>query len=158
MVLVGWPDSEYLIWRSIGLGRPKVSWKWWLFRSSSRSHPRVQNRSESNSLVSVRLLVTRRAYSCKIGGWRKLIVNDDSWSAPGKSQRFWNSKKRGAISMRKKTYGSTKLDHSKLYESSRRKPGWRFTAGVKYGVSGELVLSFQENDNSGNFGAKIKYA
>ena len=26
-----------------------------------------------------------------------------------------------------------------LYESSRRKPGWRFTAGFKYGVSCELV-------------------
>ena len=26
-----------------------------------------------------------------------------------------------------------------LYESSRRKPGWRFTAGVKFGVNMQLV-------------------
>ena len=34
-----------------------------------------------------------------------------------------------------------KSDLQELYESSRRKPGWRFTAGAQYSVAPELVLA-----------------
>ena len=32
----------------------------------------------------------------------------------------------------------------KLYESSRRKPGWRFTAGFEYRIPGDRKLDFRE--------------
>ena len=62
----------------------------------------------------------------------------------------------GCLHKSESLFEETLSDHDKLYESSRRKPGWRFTAGVKYGVSRELGLFETENDKSIRFGSKTE--
>ena len=38
----------------------------------------------------------------------------------------------GCLHNSKSLFEEASSDHDKLYESSRRKPGWRFTAGYKF--------------------------
>ena len=48
-----------------------------------------------------------------------------------------------------------------LYVSFRRKPGWRFTAGVEYGIAGQLVAPGQEkrplHDFEHHFGSVLNF-
>ena len=56
----------------------------------------------------LRNLLEGRFYTRLIGDWRKLAVNEDNRSAPGKSPKFGKSEKRGAIFMHENSYESIK--------------------------------------------------
>ena len=49
------------------------------------------------------------------------------------------------------------LDLDMLYESPRRKPGWRFTAGVDYNEGSEFYLTRTLNVCFGEFVVRVNY-